>query len=45
MTVFNDILIPHFKGAFILDFTHAMLMQFAFKGAIGHKIGRQDSWI
>src|ERR1700728_1685823 len=33
MTVFNDILIPRFKEAFTLDFTHAMLVQFAFFGA------------
>jgi len=33
MTVFNDILIPRFKEAFHLDYTHAMLVQFAFFGA------------
>ena len=33
MTVFNDILIPRFKEAFTLDYTHAMLVQFAFFGA------------
>src|SRR5437763_8576832 len=33
MTVFNDILIPRFKGAFTLDYFHAMLVQFAFFGA------------
>src|SRR3569833_2073934 len=33
MTVFNDILIPRFKDAFNLDYSHAMLVQFAFFGA------------
>jgi FHS family L-fucose permease-like MFS transporter len=33
MTVFNDILIPRLKEAFTLDYTHAMLVQFAFFGA------------
>jgi MFS transporter, FHS family, L-fucose permease len=33
MTVFNDILIPRFKDAFKLDYSHAMLVQFAFFGA------------
>jgi FHS family L-fucose permease-like MFS transporter len=33
MTVFNDILIPRFKEAFQLDYSHAMLVQFAFFGA------------
>src|ERR1700744_2206764 len=33
MTVLNDILIPRFKEAFTLDYTHAMLVQFAFFGA------------
>ena len=33
MTVFNDILIPRFKEAFTLDYTHAMLVQLAFFGA------------
>jgi len=33
MTVFNDILIPRFKEAFKLDYTHAMLVQLAFFGA------------
>jgi len=33
MTVFNDILIPHFKEAFTLDYFQAMLVQFAFFGA------------
>jgi MFS transporter, FHS family, L-fucose permease len=33
MTVFNDILIPRFKGAFTLDYFHAMLVQLAFFGA------------
>ncbi len=40
MTVFNDILIPRFKEAFTLDYFHAMLVQFAFFGAKGHRIGR-----
>src|SRR5215472_2979236 len=33
MTVFNDILIPRFKEAFTLNYTEAMLVQFAFFGA------------
>jgi FHS family L-fucose permease-like MFS transporter len=33
MTVFNDILIPRFKEAFMLDYFQAMLVQFAFFGA------------
>src|SRR5258708_24546227 len=33
MTVFNDILIPRFKGAFALSYFEAMLVQFAFFGA------------
>jgi MFS transporter, FHS family, L-fucose permease len=33
MTVFNDILIPRFKEAFILNYFQAMLVQFAFFGA------------
>jgi FHS family L-fucose permease-like MFS transporter len=33
MTVFNDILIPRFKDAFVLDYFHAMLVQLAFFGA------------
>ena len=33
MTVFNDILIPRFKEAFELNYTQAMLVQFAFFGA------------
>jgi FHS family L-fucose permease-like MFS transporter len=33
MTVFNDILIPKFKAAFTLNYTEAMLVQFAFFGA------------
>ena len=33
MTVFNDILIPRFKDAFTLDYTHAMFVQLAFFGA------------
>lgn len=33
MTVFNDILIPRFKDAFQLDYSHAMLVQLAFFGA------------
>jgi MFS transporter, FHS family, L-fucose permease len=33
MTVFNDILIPRFKDAFTLNYTEAMLVQFAFFGA------------
>lgn len=33
MTVFNDILIPRFKGAFTLSYFQAMLVQFAFFGA------------
>lgn len=33
MTVFNDILIPRFKEAFTLNYTQAMLVQFAFFGA------------
>jgi FHS family L-fucose permease-like MFS transporter len=33
MTVFNDILIPRFKEAFILTYFQAMLVQFAFFGA------------
>jgi len=35
MTVWNDILIPHFKEAFTLSFFEAMLVQFAFFGAYG----------
>lgn len=35
MTVWNDILIPRFKDAFKLDYTHAMLVQLAFFGAYG----------
>jgi FHS family L-fucose permease-like MFS transporter len=35
ITVWNDILIPRFKDAFTLDYTHAMLVQFAFFGAYG----------
>src|SRR5213080_24800 len=34
MTVFNDILIPRFKAAFQLDYFQAMLVQFAFFGAM-----------
>ncbi len=33
MTVWNDILIPRFKEAFTLNYTEAMLVQFAFFGA------------
>lgn len=33
MTVFNDVLIPRFKEAFVLDYFHAMLVQLAFFGA------------
>lgn len=33
MTVWNDILIPHFKEAFTLTYFQAMLVQFAFFGA------------
>src|SRR6266404_1186060 len=33
MTVFNDILIPRFKGAFDLNYFQAFLVQFAFFGA------------
>jgi FHS family L-fucose permease-like MFS transporter len=33
MTVFNDILIPRFKEAFMLTYFQAMLVQFAFFGA------------
>lgn len=33
VTVLNDILIPHFKGAFDLSATEAMLVQFCFFGA------------
>lgn len=33
MTVWNDILIPHFKEAFTLSYFQAMLVQFAFFGA------------
>jgi FHS family L-fucose permease-like MFS transporter len=33
MTVWNDILIPHFKEAFQLNYFQAMLVQFAFFGA------------
>ena len=33
MTVFNDILIPRFKEAFMLDYFHTMLVQIAFCGA------------
>ena len=33
MTVWNDILIPHFKAAFTLNYFQAMLVQFAFFGA------------
>jgi len=33
MTVFNDLLIPRFKDAFVLDYFQAMLVQFAFFGA------------
>jgi FHS family L-fucose permease-like MFS transporter len=40
MPVFNDILIPRFKDAFALDYFHAMLVQFAFYGWNGHKVGR-----
>ena len=35
MTVWNDILIPHFKEAFTLNYTEAMLVQLAFFGAYG----------
>jgi MFS transporter, FHS family, L-fucose permease len=33
MTVFNDVLIPRFKGAFTLSYFQAMLVQLAFFGA------------
>lgn len=33
MTVFNDVLIPRFKGAFTLTYFQAMLVQLAFFGA------------
>ena len=33
LTVWNDILIPHFKAAFSLNYFQAMLIQFAFFGA------------
>lgn len=33
MTVLNDILIPHFKEIFDLNYTQAMLVQFSFFGA------------
>ena len=33
ITALNDILIPHLKAAFDLNYTQAMLVQFAFFGA------------
>src|ERR1041384_6866471 len=33
MTVFNDVLIPRFKGAFTLSYFQAMMVQLAFFGA------------
>jgi hypothetical protein len=39
MTVFNDILIPRFQDAFQLSNFKALLVQFAFFGAVGHRLG------
>lgn len=46
MTVFNDILIPRFKEAFVLDYYHAMFVQLAFFGAyfVGSLIYFVVSW-
>jgi len=43
ITCLNDILIPHLKGAFELNYTQAMLIQFCFFGAYLFDTGREDT--
>ncbi len=48
LTVLNDILVPHFKAIFDLDYTRVMLIQFTFFSAyfvLSVPVGRMVGWI